>query len=707
MNLNDEEEDLFHKIFDESGVLAQADPDYERREGQVKLAKEIYGAIANKYHLFAEGATGCGKSYAYLVPALHWARKKNLRVVIATANNALQSQLLTKDIPHLKEAIDWAAPVQVRPLKGRANFVCQSRVTDVHTVENPTGMYGYETKLSKALDGLVAWSGGTSDGDRESATCPPPAKFVQMAWHLVSVSANDCKGTSCTFAKSCYANLHKQDAWRSPIIVTNYHILFSHIAKLKALGRSDLLPPFDVLIMDEAHEAVKAARECFGFTVKESSFGRLVGTLEAYGGEGYEIAQGILQARDWLFGDIAVWKRGYPEVSVLKHKNFVKHAALVGELQRAQEYARKQIGDQPDWCDDAEKERLDRLNAEYDWIDNRCGELADQIDEFVTQSVEGKVYWIDRFGKDQVSLEARTIDVSGILREQIFNEVDSVIVTSATLTAAGGDFSFICKQMGSASPQYTNTLNTPNTKVRTISIPSPFDLKNRMMFAVADNTIPPPKWETRDQHLQATIPIYKTVIDACQGRTLCLFTSKKDMDDVYEALRGYNDFNILKQGDGASRADLQHQLLHGDRTVLLGVASFWQGVDIPGDALVAVTIHKLPYPNPKDPIVAAIADELGGGTRYFSEYSTPTAVVTFRQGIGRLIRSKTDYGVVVILDNRFNWKNSEPFRSVLPSGCKVVTTSQLKTITQKTAAGRVMFHQPGAIEAFFHSLKVK
>ena len=666
-------------VFGGSGTLARAKENYEVRQGQIDLTFAIDEAIRDKTHLLAEGPTGSGKTFSYLVPVFHHVRAQRKRAVIVTANNSLQAQLMKKDIPTVTAAMDWG--LTARALKGRGNFYCHDRAYDLRVTEKATASKRGD---ARAIAQLLAWAEKSPDGDRESFVLPPPPGAGRL-WSRVAVATDECKGRGCESFDDCFANRHMASALGAQVIVTNYHYLFAHVAKMLR-GEDRLLPAFDILIMDEAHEAVKIGRECLGFSVTEHRFQRLINYL--HDGHLDDLSNSLLHARREFFDNVHCYWQATKRASRLQHPKFVNAETFLGVLGLVKDAALSRAAAPVSGPKGEHEAVVDRRAADL------ATKLVDQIDEFVLQRDPDKVYWIAPVEKGHfVTLEARLLDVASTLRGALFEQTPTVVMTSATLTTDGmGDFGFIRRQLGVL----------PETKE--IVGESPFDLAHRTLLVVADRAVPPPRGAQREEHMKAVLPIYRNVIEACRGRTLCLFTARSDLNTVYEGIKDHGDYVYLKQEEGENRSLLQEAFRQDVSSVLLGVNSFWTGIDVPGEALIAVIIHKLPFPNPMDPIVSAIAERLGE-KRYFEEFSTPLAAITFRQGIGRLIRSKTDYGLIVLLDNRFYWKMGTAFQRAVPRGVTAVTTDRILPRTFVDKAGKPIAHQSGAIEVFLRQFE--
>jgi len=608
--------DYLSQVFGDGGIFASRFPGYEPRPGQVALARMVDEAMSGGRHALGEGPCGTGKGVAYCVPAIHHAVKHGKRVVIATANIALQEQLVTKDLPTLKEVLPWDFDFAL--LKGRNNFLCLDRLRESEARGELA--LGYGDELEEQLKHIVAWERETETGDKSELPFVP----LYKAWAKASVGSEECKRDGCAFYESCYAERAKAIAADANIVVTNFHMLFAHLAVRRETGRDLVLPSFDLLILDEAHEAAEIAREFFGFTVSRFTVTRLAQAAaeEGWGG----IARRLRDEVDPLFRRITAYERSANYSKRLREPGFVDVGAVVGHL---------------DTLSDLASERTDEPGRSRDEKNAACNIArlsslaAARLKEAAGQSDPNKVYWIEMDPKGRPKLRAKPIDVSERLREELFAVTDSVSLVSATLTT-GGNFNFCRAEVG-----------VPDDAIEVIA-ESPFDFSTQSLLVVPDN-VPGPNEPGFPTAVSRTL---KQVIHACDGRTLGLFTSYRVLNAVYDQVR-HNGHRVLRQGD-LPRTELSRIFKEDVGSVLLGTESFWTGIDVKGEALTAVVIDKLPFPHPDDPVVSAIRDR---DPRAFANYLVPRAIIAFRQGVGRLIRSRDDIGVIVLMDRRIAEKS--------------------------------------------------
>jgi ATP-dependent DNA helicase DinG len=608
--------DYLSDVFGDGGIFASRFPGYEARPGQVALARMVDEAMSSGRHALGEGPCGTGKGVAYCVPAIHQAVKHGKRVVIATANIALQEQLVTKDLPMLKELLPW--DFEFALLKGRNNFVCLDRLREAEARGELT--MGYGDEVEQQLQHILGWERETETGDKSELPFVPKVQ----AWSKASVGSEECKRDGCRFFDDCYAERAKAIAAEADIVVTNFHMLFAHLAIRGETGRDLVLPPFDFLVLDEAHEAADVAREFFGFTISRFTITRLAQVAAEAGWR--PIARKLRDAVDPLFRDIVAFERSASYRKRLRTPGFVDEEPIVGLLQTL-------AGVAADRVDDSGRSREEQNTARN--IARLSMLAASRITEAIAQSDGNKVYWIELDTKGRAKLRAKPIDVSKRLREDLFDTTDSVSLVSATLTT-GGHFKFCRAEVG-----------VPDEALEVIA-ESPFDFSTQSLLVVPDN-IPEPK----DPGFPSAVSwALEQVIDACDGRTLGLFTSYRVLNAVYDQVRHYGH-RVLRQGD-LPRTELSRIFKEDVGSVLLGTESFWTGIDVKGEALTAVVIDKLPFPHPDDPVISAICER---DPRAFNNYLLPKAIISFRQGVGRLIRSRDDIGVIVLMDRRIAEKN--------------------------------------------------
>ncbi|MBN1773204.1 MAG: DEAD/DEAH box helicase family protein [Deltaproteobacteria bacterium] len=601
--------DYIDEVLGATGYLAKKFSGYMPRPGQIALARAVDAAIRDGEHIMAEGPTGTGKSIGYATPATYHAAQSGKRVVIATANIALQEQLVRKDLPLLAEVLPWGFTFAL--LKGKNNFLCLDRFYEAESkgeldlFDDPA-----DVDLQRAI---VDWARATNTGDVSELPFEPPPRL----WRRFSVSADDCKGSDCHFYDECHAARARAAAAEANVVVTNYHLLFAHLQVREATGEDLVLPPFDIAILDEAHKAADIARDFFGFRVTAGGV-RWVGRLLSKTGD-TKLADKLTSEADRFFERLLALRRSPSYKTRLRQPHPVPWSELHGALH---EVARGYTAASEEAADTDERAELRRALR-------RAETLAEQIEAAMTLADSGAVYFIDEDTKGRATLCAKPIEVADRLRRTLFGATHSVTVTSATLST-GGSFNFIASELGVPEP-------------RAIIADSPFRWEEQALLIVPEG-MPEPNDPSFPASVAST---FSEIIDLARGRTLGLFTSYRNLNATYQRVAG-NGHRVLKQGD-MPRTALIEEFRRDVGSVLLGTESFWAGVDVPGESLSCVVIDRLPFPTPDDPVLDAITQR---DRRWFTNYSVPRAVIAFKQGFGRLIRTVTDRGVVVVLDRR-------------------------------------------------------
>lgn len=631
--------DYISEVFGDGGLFASRFPGYEMREGQVALARMVDGAMSGGRHALGEGPCGTGKSVAYAVPAVYRAHHEKKRVVIATANIALQEQLVRKDLPMLASVLPW--PFTFALLKGRNNYVCLDRRAESEARGELRGLY-YDDQ-QRQVDDVLAWADATKTGDVSELPFIPHAQV----WSKFSVGSDECKGEGCPFRDDCFAERAKGLAQGADLVVTNYHMLFAHLALRAETGQDLVLPAFDLLILDEAHEAAEIAREFFGFTVSEQTFARLATVAADLGNK--QLAGELRQEAQRLFTTLGSYARSPRYKRRLKEPGIASDAGLQRAMGRLVTLATAKAADE--LAD--KKERATARNAA-----KNATTAGARVAEGLAQADAGRVYWLDVDPKGRTKLRGKPIDVSALLREELFSRCPSVSLVSATLTTSG-TFDFVRREMG-----------VPEDALEVIA-ETPFDFESQALLVVPERLPDPRDADFIDEAAR----IFQHVVDACGGRTLGLFTSYRNLNAVYERLDG-RDHRVLRQGE-LPRAELTRIFKEDTGSILLGTESFWTGIDVAGEALTGLVIDKLPFPPPDDPVIDAICER---DPRAFDNYLVPLAIIALRQGVGRLIRCKTDVGVAVILDKRIAEKGyGKKFLKSLPP---MLTTRRVENITR-------------------------
>lgn len=646
--------DYIDKTFSLGGYLAQHQPGWEVREGQVALARQVHAAMSTDRMLLAEAPCGSGKGFAYAVPAIEQV-KKGRKTVIVTANIALQTQLMEKDLPALDEALP--ASFTRALLKGRSNFLCPYKLFQMDTMRKSVGgdttafcrLLGLTKTQADLIYTALAWADTTTTGDREDPRCPAD---ISEVWHLLSVGQDDCVGRGCMAerAGTCWANNHRREAVKADIIVTNYHLLFAH-ARISERATGGLLPAFQCLVMDEGHEAARIARDSFGARISYPRFKRIADMmkheLKLDGRHVTDTGRWLMQAVSACADTVEYRSKGrLDKADIIDVEDTV--GTLRDALKSATEIAEDLCPESGAYAnlDDDGRELYHKARM----IERNTRSLADDVNEVFHTPHDDKVYWIQIEKGRPLRVETRHLDVAPIFREQVFPLTKSTIITSATLTTMG-DFNLIRSELG-----------VPDNAMEFVA-ESPFDFNEHARLVVADKTRLAPASQNREQYNRAVLPLYKEVLDLWPGRVLCLFTAISDLNWMHEKLDGYQDRNFYKQGE-FPRSLLTDWFRDDMESVLMGVDSFWTGVDVPGPK--AIIIHKLPFPY-QDVVLKAIHARMTD-EEWFSGRYYPWMLMKLRQGVGRLLRRTGDYGFVVCMDRRMTdkWAYADRIRRSLP-----------------------------------------
>jgi ATP-dependent DNA helicase DinG len=634
-----------HEFFAPGGILALSPLPYEYRPGQLQMAKAVERALEERRHLIVEAGTGTGKTLAYLLPAL----RTGQRIIISTGTKALQDQLYFRDIPFLETLV---GELRVCYMKGRANYLCRHKLTALRTQPILSGLEEIDQYRQ-----IAEWEQTTETGDRAELSGMPETSAL---WQKLDARSEACLGSSCPDYRRCFITEMRRKALESDIIIVNHHLFFADQAvKREAAGAPDvgILPEAAAVVFDEAHELEDIASSYFGLSVSNLRFEELARDTDVLlrGKLGADNLPGLtqqLRERARLFfaglpmsGDGRQPFTGREEFLETKGDLYMAVRATLRRME-AEMDSLKEIDEAPGL-----KKRVARLRSELEFL--------------LESNASNMVYWMERRifagGAERgvtgrrpsqartTFLQATPIDVSELLHELVFDQIPTVVLTSATLTVQGG-FEHIRKRLGLS-------------EARELVVPSHFDYGKQALLY-----LPPEMPDPRDPEFpEAAASCIRRVLEITQGRAFCLFTSYSQMRDLYERLMPVLDFPILLHGT-APRKALLEQFRETPNAVLFGTSSFWQGVDVQGEALSCVIIDRLPFEVPSDPVVAARmkAIEEAGGKPFF-DYQVPTAVLTLKQGFGRLIRSLEDRGVLVLLDSRVRTKRyGQTFLASLP-----------------------------------------
>ncbi len=632
-----------HAFFAPGGILANSPLPYEYRPGQLEMARAVERALDEKRHLIVEAGTGTGKTLAYLLPALRTAFETGRRVIISTGTKALQDQLFFRDVPFLESLL---GPLRVCYMKGRANYLCRHKLITLTAHPILSGLEEIDQYHQ-----IAEWEKTTETGDRSELSGLPE---VSQLWAKLDARSEACLGSTCPDYGRCFVTEMRRRAQEADIVIVNHHLFFADLAvRQQAGGAPDagVLPEAGAVIFDEAHELEEVASSYFGISVSNLRFEDLVRDSEAMLKKGDGYASG-------------------PNTAVLvsgqqlrdRARMFFAQLPIAGDGRQPFD-GREEFLEMRGDLYLGVKNTLIRLEAELDQLRGvdeapglrkRVGNLRTELEFLMESNSSNTVYWLERRmsgGLQKQSrvtfLQATPIDVSGILDAQLFQTFPTVVMTSATLTVQGS-FEHIRGRLGLADGG-----GSGNGAARELVVPSHFKYDTQALLY-----LPPEMPDPRaPDFAEVAARCIQQVLGITRGRAFCLFTSYNQMRDLYERLLPVLDYPILLHGS-APRNVLLEQFRETPNAVLFGTASFWQGVDVQGEALSCVIIDKLPFAVPNDPVVAArmrFIEDAGG--KPFYEYQVPSAVIALKQGFGRLIRSLEDRGVLVLLDPRIRQKS--------------------------------------------------
>ena len=637
-----------YKFFAPGGMLSKMHPAYEFRRGQLQMAQAVEQALEQKRHLIVEAGTGTGKTLAYLLPVIRSAK----RVIISTGTKNLQEQLFYKDIPFLERALfpNGEGKLNVCYMKGRNNYLCKKKLYDLTDQPVLSGLEEIEHYRA-----LAAWEKTTHTGDRAELASLPEASAL---WHKLDARSDTCLGQKCSAFETCFITEMHRRAQQSDIIIVNHHLFFADLAIKQAseyAPDAGILPEVGAVIFDEAHELEGVAGSYFGVSVSTQRVEELVRDVEASLTRNQMLSASVvgalksLRERSQLY--FSLLPQGEGRFAFENRREFLEEN---GDEFIALQQSLRRLG--------SELENLPSKPEEVFTFSRRAQELQVQLGFLMESEDHNTVFWIERRGRgssprrhrdpenaketsegsrgslgggrQNVFLQATPIDVAPILQSALFEQLETAVLTSATL-AVGGGFEYMRRRLGLEH-------------VRELVLPSHFDYQKQALFYVPPD-LPDPR---TPQFAAKAADRIRRLLEITRGRAFVLFTSYAQMNEVYQRLLGELEFPMLLQGDAPKSALLEEFRLT-PHAVLFATSSFWQGVDVQGQQLSCVIIDRLPFAVPSDPVVAARVKSIDaeGGNAFF-QYQVPAAVITLKQGFGRLIRSLHDRGLLTLLDNR-------------------------------------------------------
>jgi ATP-dependent DNA helicase DinG len=643
------------------------------------MAQAVEQALAEKRHLIVEAGTGTGKTLAYLLPVI----RSGKRVIISTGTKNLQEQLFYKDIPFLEQALfpNGEGKLNVCYMKGRNNYLCKKKLCDLTDQPVLSGLEEIEHYRA-----IAAWEKTTHTGDRAELASLPEASAL---WHKLDARSDTCLGQKCSAFETCFITEMHRRAMESDIIIVNHHLFFADLAIKQAseyAPDAGILPEVGAVIFDEAHELEDVAGSYFGVAVSNQRVEELARDVEASLTRNKLLSTGILGAlkslrdRSQLF--FSLLPAGDGRFAFENRREFLEEN---GEEFLALQQSLERLG--------AGLQNLPSKAEEIFTFARRARELQVQLGFLMESEDHNTVFWIERRGfsprrhrdtekakevvgesrivagggRHNVYLQATPIDVAPILKNTLFEQVETAVLTSATLAVSGG-FAYVKKRLG---VDYA----------REVVLPSHYDYQRQALFYVPPD-LPDPR---TPQFAAKASDRVRRILEVTRGRAFVLFTSYAQMNEIYQRLLGELEFPMLLQGDAPKSALLEEFRLT-PHAVLFATSSFWQGVDVQGEQLSCVIIDRLPFAVPSDPVVAARvkAIDADGGNAFF-DYQVPAAVITLKQGFGRLIRSLHDRGVLTLLDNRILKKAyGRMFVESLPNYRR---TTELRELEQFFGAG--------------------
>lgn len=623
--------------FGPNGLLAQKVDGFEYRASQQKMAQAVHESLLSGVPLLAEAGTGTGKTWAYLIPSILSGKK----VVVSTGTKTLQDQILDRDIPLLRRLV--APQLHAVCLKGRRNYLCRRRARDF--AYQPTFRNREEGRLYQHF---LKWTSGTNSGDRAEIAWLPDSF---QAWNEVSCTSEQCHGQQCEDHNRCFLARARMEAARAQLVVVNHHLFFADLS-LRAMGAGEAIPEYDAVVFDEAHQLEDTAGIYFGVQLssvkiadlardiakesrKEPVFGKSLGEIKSIIDQLEALARALHQSLSHGRGPSGRFRLDPGKAG----NAFVQTCGQIGHA-----------------CDRLSALLTPKSDSKpvIECFFRRSAELAQASRDILDQEDSSLIYWYE-LTPHAVFMQGTPVEIAPILGEKLFSKTPAIIMTSATLSIAGS-FEYVRHSLG--APEAT----------REMDLASPFDYQKQAMVYIPRD-FPAPNDPAFCKHMADRA---LEILESTRGRALFLFTSYRNMNEVHRQLVDRLPYPLLVQGQKPKRA-LLGEFTEKVDSVLLATSSFWQGIDVPGETLTCLLIDKLPFEVPDDPLVAARMErfELQGKSSFYG-FQIPRAVIQLKQGMGRLIRTAADRGVIVLFDNRLLTKSyGRVFMKSMPS-CRTV-----------------------------------